>query len=412
MRYSARRLALLLAIQITFILALYLVLYDARVQGARSIVVDWLGQKNMYPCTFRKLPMVFDHGDDHYYVVWETTCTSGKSIFEWWADANNDIDTSRHVIEPWYRKIDNNHHRYSVIFGPVTGSTRVHYKNGPSNFRAILSSAQKTYSKRRTSPDAILHVGDTIQSVRKLSEWQTHLFSPVEDVGGFLHSVPFVYVPGNHDHDKKRGSGNMNYYMDMYHGIYNTGGLRSEKVANGDYHRFYHSVSLGSARVIALDAECPSKEQSEFLVRELQSESFQNAHFRIVAVHIPPFIEFWDPFAWNHKNEKHWGEHVRLEYDPLFRKYGVDLVISGHQHNYQRSTIRRNGPPADDDTITYAIVGGAGGVIDYDRVEDWKMYNATYTGFHYVLLDVSDKELQWSAYDVSGVVIDQFKIQR
>ncbi|KAJ1797856.1 hypothetical protein LPJ59_002870 [Coemansia sp. RSA 2399] len=388
--------------------------------------------------------MAFDHGDDHYYIVWETTCASGTPILEWWSDANNSTGASRHAIAPQYRKIDRNHHRYSAIFGPVIGYPRVHYRvsnhsfpteqytinrpnrnettqvlvisdnqNGPSNFRAVLAGAQKTFIKRGRPPNAILHVGDAIQSVGKLSEWQTHLFSPMEDVGGYQHNTSLVYVPGNHDHDKKRNANNMNYYMDMYHGIYNTDGLGSEKVVNGDYHQFYHSVSLGSARIIALDAECPSKEQSEFLVNELQSESFQNARFRIVAVHIPPFIEFWDPYAWEHKNEKHWGEHVRLEYDPLFRKYGVDLVVSGHQHNYQRSTIRRNGPPAyDDANITYAIVGGAGGAIDHDRVEDWNMYNVTYTDFHYVLLDISDKELQWSAFDISGASIDHFKIQR
>ncbi|KAJ2556950.1 hypothetical protein EV175_001654 [Coemansia sp. RSA 1933] len=443
MKYFVRRFVLLLAIQAAVILILYLMLLDTRVQSARAAVFDWLGQKNMYPCAFRKLPMVFEHGDNHYYVIWETTCSSDMPIFEWWTDATNDAGVSRHTIEPRYRKIDGNHHRFSVIFGPVVDSPRVHYKinsfslptqgytinrpnrnettqvlvisdnqNGPSNFRAVLSSAQKTFISRRRPPNAIIHVGDAVQSAGKLSEWQTHLFSPMEDVGGYQHNTTLVYVPGNHDHDKKRGTGNKNYYMDMYHGIYNTEGLGSDKAVDASYHQFYHSVSLGGTRIIVLDSECPSKEQSEYLVRELQSESFQSARFRIVAIHIPPFIEFWNPYAWEHKNEKHWGEHVRLEYDPLFRKYGVDLVISGHQHNYQRSTIHRNGSPTDNDTIAYAIVGGAGGDIDYDRVEDWKMYNVTYTDFHYVLLDISDRELQWSVYNTSGGVIDQFTIQR
>ncbi|KAJ1849866.1 hypothetical protein LPJ57_008290, partial [Coemansia sp. RSA 486] len=100
--------------------------------------------------------------------------------------------------------------------------------------------------------------------------------------------------------------------------------------------------------------------------------------------------------------------HVRLEYDPLFRKHGVDLVISGHQHNYQRATVQNN----DGNAITYAIVGGAGGTLDLMQVEDWKMYNSTYLGHHFVSLTVDDSKLEWSAYNASGSVIDEFRIER
>ncbi|KAJ2519870.1 hypothetical protein H4217_002416 [Coemansia sp. RSA 1939] len=417
--------------------------YNARALAARSAIVDWLGRKNMYPCAYRKLPMVFNHADGRYYVVWETTCVLSAPLFEWWTDKRNGTYASSRTIEPCYHKIDSNHHRYTVVFGPAVDSTHVHYRvsgyrfptnqymikrphqeqtlqalvisdnqNGPTNFRTVLSAVKKLYDKQGGTPDSIIHVGDAVQSAAKLSDWQTQFFSPMEDVGGYHHSCPLVFVPGNHDHDKRHGPNNNNYYMDMYHGIYDTGGLGSKKVVDGDYHRFYHSVSLGGARVIILDAECPSKEQSKFLARELQSESFRNARFRIVAVHIPPYVEFWDPYTWEHKNEKHWGEHVRLEYDPLFREYGVDLVISGHQHNYQRSTIRRSTSSEDDGSITYAIVGGAGGTIDYKRVEDWKMYNVTFTDFHFVSLEIDDRELRWSAYDVFGTTVDQFKLQR
>ncbi|KAJ1989277.1 hypothetical protein GGI25_004819 [Coemansia spiralis] len=397
----------------------------------------------MYPCTFRKLPMVFEHGDGYYYIVWETTCASGTPLLEWWIDLDNEYEGSRHVIEPWYKQIDSNHHRYTAILGPAESFPRIHYKirnyklstkqytinrlkndgsvqilviadnqNEPTTFRSVLSSSRKMYAKRQKYPNLILHVGDSIQSINKLSDWQTQLFAPMEDSGGFQHTTPLIFVPGNHDHDKRRGLDNRNYYMDMYHGIYSTDDLGSKPVANGSYHQFYHSISLGSARIIVLDAECPSKEQSEFLVSELQSSAFKNAHFRIVAIHIPPYIEFWDPYTWEHKGEKHWGEHVRLEYDNLFRQHGVDLVISGHQHNYQRSTIPRNRNSTAADTITYAIVGGAGGGLDLERVEDWNMYNVTYLDHHYVALDIDKSELRWTAYNVASSIVDHFSIVR
>ncbi|KAJ2671927.1 hypothetical protein GGI25_005316 [Coemansia spiralis] len=418
-------------------------LYDLRVQTARSLVFDWLSQNNIHLCAFRKLPMVFEHGDRYYYIVWETTCAMSTPSLEWWTDLDSSAKEFRHIIEPWYKRIDGNHHRYSVILGPVESYFQVHYKignyrlsvkqytinrhkinetvqilvmadnqNKASTFRSVLASSQRMYSRRRKTPDTIMHVGDTIQSINKLSDWQTHFFAPMEDSGGPQHTIPTIFVPGNHDHDKRRGPDNKNCYMDMYHGIYSTDGLSSSTAVNGSYHQFYHSVSLGNACIIVLDAECPSKDQSKFLIRELQSNAFKNARFRIVAVHIPPYVEFWDSYAWEHKGEKHWGEHVRLEYDTLFRQHGVDLVISGHQHNYQRSTIRRSENSTAMDTITYAIVGGAGGSLDLERVEDWKMYNVTYLGHHYVALDIDDSVLRWTAYNVAGSIVDQFSIFR
>ncbi|KAJ2386256.1 hypothetical protein H4S02_003945, partial [Coemansia sp. RSA 2611] len=210
----------------------------------------------------------------------------------------------------------------------------------------------------------------------------------------------------------RRTPTNNNIYMDMYHGLNDTDDLGKIAVTNGSYHRFYHSLSVGGARIIVLDSECPLAEERGFLERELESEAFRSASFRIVAVHIPPYLEFWDPYAWNKKGEKHWGEHVRIEYDPLFRKHGVDLVISGHQHNYQRSTVRRSADSAPSDTITYAIVGGAGGDLDLKRVEDYHMYNATYLDHHFVSLDIKNQSLSWTAISSAGDVVDHFTIQR
>ncbi|KAJ1822308.1 hypothetical protein LPJ60_002108 [Coemansia sp. RSA 2675] len=389
--------------------------------------------------------MVFEHGPEHYYVVWETSCPAVGSSLEWWLDDVPGSGSSmlRHFVKAQYKMVDKSHHRYSAIIGPAGHATKVHYtsnslgkstplysiarrneteltrvlviadnQNGPTEFRRVLTSIQSHYGSSSV-PDAILHVGDAIQDVHKLSDWQNQLFSPLEDGGGYQHRSPTVFVPGNHDHDKARVLGNGNVYTDMYHGILTTDGLRDPAVTNVTYHRFYHTTSLGSARIIVLDSECPSAEQSEFLERELQSTAFQSAKFRIVAVHIPPYIEFWSPYAWNEKGQKHWGEQVRLEYDALFRRHNVDLVVSGHQHNYQRGTVQRNPQSADPaDTITYAIVGGAGGELDLERVESWNMYNVTYLGHHFVSLEVDSRQLRWLAKNKAGSIIDQFNIVR
>ncbi|KAJ2686588.1 hypothetical protein IWW39_003530 [Coemansia spiralis] len=445
MRYYFRRWLLLIAAQLFVVCTLYLVLEDSQIRTLLSTFVDWLEDRGVYMCHIRKLPMVFEHGPEHYYVVWETSCPANGSSLEWWLDGTPDNGSSilRHFVQAQYKMIDKSRHRYSAIIGPAGHATKVHYasnslgkstplysiarrneteltrvlvvadnQNGPTEFRRVLASIQSHYGSN-SIPDAILHVGDVVRKVDKLSHWHSQFFSPLEDAGGYQHGSPILFAPGNHDHDSERVPGNSNVYTDMYHGILTTDGLRDPAVTNGTYHRFYHTTSLGSARVIVLDSECPSTEQSEFLELELQSAAFQSARFRIVAVHIPPYIEFWNPDAWNKKGEKHWGEQVRLEYDALFRRHNVDLVISGHQHNYQRGTVQRNPQSADPtDTITYAIVGGAGGDLDLERAENWNMYNVTYLGHHFVSLEVDGQQLRWIAKNKAGSIIDQFSIVR
>ena len=67
----------------------------------------------------------------------------------------------------------------------------------------------------------------------------------------------------------------------------------------------------------------------------------------------------------------------RALFEPLFMKYGVDVVFSGHHHAYQR--ISRNG-------IMYVVSGG-GGAAGYSRLSDKKMEGTVKTAertMHYL----------------------------
>jgi hypothetical protein len=47
------------------------------------------------------------------------------------------------------------------------------------------------------------------------------------------------------------------------------------------------------------------------------------------------------------------SKDVRAAFSPLFERYGVQLVLSGHDHDYQRS-VPIGG-------VTYVVTGGASG---------------------------------------------------
>ncbi|KAG0252004.1 hypothetical protein BGZ95_006734, partial [Linnemannia exigua] len=112
---------------------------------------------------------------------------------------------------------------------------------------------------------------------------------------------------------------------------------------------------------------------------------------------------YWEKGAWEGKGEKHWGSFVRDRYVPLFQQHNVDLVISGHQHNYMRGQ---------DDHMVYTIIGGAGGALDSEQVEDYPAWvgGKVKIRHHYVLMKITgDRRLIWEAYDADcGSRLDAF----
>lgn len=121
-------------------------------------------------------------------------------------------------------------------------------------------------------------------------------------------------------------------------------------------------------------------------------------------MHIPPFIEYWDRDSWVNKNESDWGSFVRTYYFPLLVEAGVDVVIGGHSHIYQRGEHM---------TVDLLVVGGGGGSpLETDHVENYGVYEVTKAVHHYGLFDISDCKLQWRAYDLQDHMFDTFSISR
>jgi predicted phosphodiesterase len=231
-------------------------------------------------------------------------------------------------------------------------------------------------------PNFWLHGGDAVQHGASLAEWETDFFNPI--IEAKLNRIPLLYTRGNHDDTRD----NWDWGTDLGH-IYHQPS------------RSWFAITLGGARWIVLDSNRDSTEQETFLREELTSKEAEMATFVIVVVHVPPYIEYWDREAWEQRGERYWGRFVLEKYSSLLEKHHVDLVISGHQHNYQRGQR---------DNTTYTIIGGGGGDLDDEQVTDWHMYKKTAITHHYAVVTLSHDKLVWNMYDTKGVVLDTFEI--
>jgi 3',5'-cyclic AMP phosphodiesterase CpdA len=105
----------------------------------------------------------------------------------------------------------------------------------------------------------------------------------------------------------------------------------------------YYSVRLPQVQLFLLDSNRVDPAQTAWLARSLTRST---ARWKLAAFHHPAF------------SCGKYGSHpgVRRRWVPLFQRHGVRLVLSGHDHSYQRFAARRG--------VRY-VVHGAGSAFFY-----------------------------------------------
>ncbi|MBK7534510.1 MAG: metallophosphoesterase family protein [Myxococcales bacterium] len=227
-------------------------------------------------------------------------------------------------------------------------------------------------------PDFILGTGDMVDDGARQDQWQTFF-----DVEREL-LVDNVYFPsvGNHD---RQGRGRSADTYRSYFSVPDNG---------GDSERYY-SFDYANARVLVLDSNSHSFSltgQTAWIDRELAAAR-QDARVRhiFVVMHHPPY-----------SISLHGGQRdLRERWTPLFERYGVAAVFSGHDHNYQRA--ERNG-------VRYFVTGGAGAPL-YPRsprasAVDKAAVAHFERAYHYLRVAVNGGVINISAVRVDGSIIE------
>lgn len=248
-------------------------------------------------------------------------------------------------------------------------------------------------------PELVLPLGDL--SVDNTATCWLDLVSPFDD----RLQITFGY------HDVKNGESKLNQYKEAF-----------------DLNNLYYSFDYRHVHFIVMSTLSDftiTSAQYKFIEKDLQEASANENIDWIVVTNYGPF--YTSPSAHPAKND------IRNIYHPLFDKYGVDLVLQGHNHNYQRTypvTFNPNkgsepivtnqfttGYQGNKDGIIYAIVGTAG--EGFHPLDGRQTYMATQFEGKFGFLDIEisngnpHTKLTGTFYDNQGSGIqDYFTIEK
>ncbi len=232
--------------------------------------------------------------------------------------------------------------------------------------------------------DMILSGGDQVELAISNRQYNSFLAAPM------LKNIPIANAIGNHD-----------FYFPLFkHHFNNPNEYKREFLASpaGCGYWFPSNDTL----FIVLNSNNPLSFDNESIINEAVN-SCNDLKWRVVMMHHSIYS--------NNSGEDE--NLLRSAYAPLFDKYDIDLVLSGHDHYYSRSHSL-TGNKIDDDGVVYITVGSASGSKINFPNEDSPFFVKSAPRLdapNYIVLDFSGDFCDIKSYRAdTNTVIDEFTL--
>jgi len=223
--------------------------------------------------------------------------------------------------------------------------------------------ARQLIASRAKFPyEFVLIMGDNLFSGSGPKDFQKKFeepYKPLLDSG-----LKFYAALGNHDNPNER------FY----------------KSFNMSGERFYTFKPKANVRFFALDSNYLDPKRLEWLKKELSSSG---SDWKICFFHHPLYSS-----GGTHGSDT----QLRTLLEPLFLKYGVDVVFAGHEHFYERIKPQKG--------IYYFTSGGAAKLREGDVGKSELTAKSFDTGYHFMLIELAKDAMHYQAISDQGKTVD------
>jgi predicted MPP superfamily phosphohydrolase len=215
--------------------------------------------------------------------------------------------------------------------------------------------------------EMVIMLGDNLYGRQEPQDFITKFEEPYRPL--LEAGVRFYAALGNHDNASQQR-----------YPPFNMGGVR------------YYTYAKRNVRFFVLDSDLLDAPQRAWIERALQQSSDD---WKICYFHHPLYSD----------GKMHGSQvDLRVVLEPLFVKYGVNVVFSGHDHVYERLKPQKG--------ITY-FVSGAGGQLRRGDVKRSEMTAAQFDqDCSFVLAEVFGDDLFFQAVSRTGATVDSGTVHR
>ncbi|MGW8392276.1 DNRLRE domain-containing protein [Pseudoduganella sp. HUAS MS19] len=190
--------------------------------------------------------------------------------------------------------------------------------------QAAVYNAYRNYTGT-TYTDFWMMLGDNAYNSGTDAEYQTKMFNMYPEM---MRQSPLWATLGNHDGASADSATQTGPYYDIHTFPKNgeAGGVASGTEA-------YYSFDYGNIHVIVLDSNETSRSTTGAMMNWLKADLANVTATWLIAIwHHPPYTKG----SHNSDTETNLIE-MRKNFLPVLENYGVDLVLTGHSHSYERS---------------------------------------------------------------------------
>jgi hypothetical protein len=234
----------------------------------------------------------------------------------------------------------------------------------------------------------MIGTGDYPADGRDYSQWVEQFFAPGREL---LAEMPLWPAIGNHERTRS-SDGRSDVRESHYFGLFELPG--NERWFRVDYQY---------VTILILDSNSPMTPHAPQCAWLREQLAEPRHRFTIVVLHHAPVSSGPHGQTDQAGRPREWPIAQSREYLlPLFEERGVDLVLTGHDHIYERSV--RNG-------VVYVVTGGAGAPLyEINAIANPDQVVAV-RAHHYVTLDIGPEAIDLQAFDIDGRRIDTARIE-
>jgi|SoiMethySBSTD1v2_1073268.scaffolds.fasta_scaffold00073_27 predicted phosphodiesterase len=223
--------------------------------------------------------------------------------------------------------------------------------------------------RTRFQYDFVVMMGDNLYGGEKPKDFDKKFglpYKPLLDAG-----VKFYAALGNHDDAALQ---------------------RNYKPFNMNGERYYSFRPKNGVRFFALDSNYVDEKQLDWLNKELAASG---SEWKIMFFHHPLYSS----------GETHGSAELqRGLLEPVFLKYGVNVVLSGHEHFYERIKPQKG--------IAYFTIGSSAKLRKGDLSKTDLTAYGNDSDYTFMLMEITGDELFFQTINQKGVTLDTGSVKR